>query len=507
MVRILKYTGIAVLTLLTLFFGLVIYPFEQLSFPRQDYTAILIKNISIIDVEKDSLLQHQDVLIRGQLIKAISVHSIKGDKDSKIRTIDGTDQFLVPAFWDMHVHLTRQSPHVAYPEFLRHGITHVRDMRGAFVEHDPFAGVQSKLAEWNKGVENHRLLGPRLHGYTSFAIEGPSRMFKRNPSYFNCATPEDAVLLVRYLAQRGVTLIKLYNNIPREAFFTLMREAKKAGLEVAGHKPVRVSTPEASNAGMKSLEHARFLIWDSFSGSERLRNSPDPIKQVNTQLRSKMLHEHDSLPLKEIFQAFIRNSTWYCPTHLTRKDEAFADDAQYRARYQSINPVLKFISFEDLDAIVQEDTSVLGRKVFREFYTRGLILTGKAYKSGVKILAGSDVPELPGSSLHEELGELSKAGLPNYEVLRTATLYPARYYGLASTYGSIKPGKRADLVILDRNPLTDIKNTGSVAGVIFDGIFIDQGSFLSLKEKIEDRQNSLLMYAKLIWDIMVYMTI
>jgi hypothetical protein len=96
-------------------------------------------------------------------------------------------------------------------------------------------------------------------------------MYKGLPRFFNCSSSADAKKLVAFLAQKKGTLIKVYNNIPREAYFTLMQEAKKAGIDVAGHKPVQISTVEALDAGMKSLEHARFFIWDSFSGSDSLR--------------------------------------------------------------------------------------------------------------------------------------------------------------------------------------------------------------------------------------------
>jgi hypothetical protein len=286
-----------------------------------------------------------------------------------------------------------------------------------------------------------------------------------------------------------------------------MREAKKAGIEVSGHKPVRVSTIEASNAGMKSIEHARFFLWDSFSGSDSLRTVENPNSAVNTKYRWRMLQEHDSIKLQENFEAFKRNKTWYCPTHLTRRDEALADDLDFRARYDNINPLLRFLSFEDLDATIQEDTSALGRKVFRDFYVKGLEITGKASKQGIKILAGSDVPELPGSSLHEELVELSKAGLTPYEVLRTATLYPAQYYGLQNVYGSIKKGKRADMVILTANPIQNISNIRTVTGVIFDGKYIDEYAINGLKEKVEKSGNSIVMSAKLLWDMLIYMTL
>src|SRR5687768_10902018 len=371
--RTLKFTGAGILILLLLFVGLVFFPFKRIAFPQKDYEVLIIENISVIDVKGDSLIQRQNIIITNDIIELITSEPVNKQMFSRrrIKIIDGTNRFLLPALWDMHVHLTKRSPDAAYPAFIQHGITHVRDMRGAYNERDPFAGVQSDLRNWNKRVNNYDLLGPRLHGYTSFAIDGPGEMFNGLPDFFNCRTPGEAIQLVNYFREKGVSLIKVYNNIPRDAFITLVKEARKFGIAVAGHKPVRVSTVEAADAGIKSLEHARFFIWDSYRGADSLIAASPGLK-INTRLRLRMLHEHDTGLLKQNFEAFKKNNSWYCPTHLTRKDEAYADDDNYRARYDSINPILRFLSFEDLDAIVQEDTSALGRKVFMDFYIKGL---------------------------------------------------------------------------------------------------------------------------------------
>jgi len=425
-----KFAGLMLLCIVGLFIVLVVWPLNYFKYPEQEYSVMIIDNVSVIDVEKESVFHNRVVVIRNGIIEKITDTSFKyqGKGNEKVKRIHAKGQFLLPALWDMHVHLTKQSPHIAYPAFISYGIIHVRDMRGAYTERDPFTGVQSRLEKWNREVENQKLIGPRLHSFTSFAIEGPNEMFKGKPSFFNCATPIDAVNLVQYLKKQNVTLIKVYNNIPREAFFALMLEANKLGIDVAGHKPLRVSTIEASNSGMKSLEHAKFFIWDSYPMAESIRKLSNPSKTENTVLRKNMLEKHDSILLQEMFTTFKKNNTWYCPTHLTRKQDAFAGEDTFRAKYADINPVLRFISFEDLDATIKEDTTALAKEVYRDIYLKGLQISVSAYKNGVKILAGSDVPELPGSSLHDELRELSKAGLSNFEVLRTATLYPAQYY-------------------------------------------------------------------------------
>lgn len=504
--KVLRYTLAGVLLLLTLFVVVVFLPFPPIGFPEKSYSGLVIENINIIDLRNDTILPNQYLLIEGNIIKEIGSGGLT-TQYANHKSINGTGKYLIPALWDMHIHLNKQSPHSAYPQFVVNGVMHVREMRGAHHNRDYFASTPERIREWNQKVKNKELLGPKVHNIPSFAIEGPSSMYDNSPQYFNCSNREQAKKLIAHFKKQGITSIKTYNNIPREAFFTLLEEAQLAKIDVAGHKPVRVSTVEAANAGMKSIEHARFLIWDSFKGSKALRNSDNPKGRDNSYLRKQMLDEHDTLLLKANLEALISNKTYYCPTHLTRKSDAFAVDEHFRARYDSINPIFRYLSFEDLDATFQEDTTEFGRKVYRDFYSKGLDITKTASEYGVKILAGSDVPELPGSSLVDELQELSNAGLSNYEVLRTATLNPAGYFTLDNAYGTIEIGKIPDLILLSQNPIQDIRSLKKIHGIIYKGVYLDYDEIAKLKREIHSRNNGFLMSTKLMWDIMMYLTI
>lgn len=501
-----QFLAIGIFAVLMIFCILVVLPFSQIGFPKKNYDKLLIENVNIVDVKNDTILRNRFVLVSGNQIDQITSKPI-ALKSKDLQIIDGKDKFLIPALWDMHTHLSKRSPNSAYPEFVINGVMHIRDMRGAYDDKDPFASTPARIRKWNKEVKELDLLGPLVHGTTSFAVEGPHPMFEDCPDFFNCSNEREAKELVNYFIQNKVDLIKTYNNIPRDAFFTLMEEANAAGIDVGGHKPVRVSTIEASNAGMKSLEHGRFLIWDSFPGAEALRNNDNPKLKNNTNLREQMLLEHNSSLLNANLEALKRNQTWYCPTHLSRKADAFADNGIFRTRYDSINPILRMISFEDLDAVIQEDTTKRGRKIYKDFYLKGLKITETANKKGVGLLAGSDLPELPGSSLLDELQEFSKAGLSNFEVLKTATLNPAKYYDLESQYGSIEEGKYAEFVILSQNPIDDISNIKKIIGIIYQGNYIGGTEINSLKHKIFSINNSIMMSSKLLWDMLVYTTL
>ena len=225
LMRLGKFAGFILMIIVGSFIVLVVWPLSYFTYPESQYAILIIDNVSVIDIEEDTIYQNRHVIIRDGTIEKIVDSNSQYDerKWEKVKRINGSGQFLLPALWDMHVHLTNRSPHIAYPAFLSHGVTYVRDMRGAYDERDPFAGVQSRLEKWNSEVKNHKLIGPSLHSFASFAVEGPHEMFKGSPSFFICSTPADAVNLVQYLKKRNVTLIKIYNHVPREAFFALMQ--------------------------------------------------------------------------------------------------------------------------------------------------------------------------------------------------------------------------------------------------------------------------------------------
>ena len=503
LVTALKYLGAGLAGLVGIWLLAVAYPWRAIS-PPPSTGDLLIRNVHVVDVEHDTVLRNRFVTVSGDTI--VSVSDRYPVDTTFLLVIEGRGRYLLPALWDMHVHLNKRFSKSAAAEFVTNGVLHVRDMRGGITDRDPFASTPQRIRRWNAQVATGNLLGPEIHNVPSFAVEGPHAMYDGHPAFFNCSDEAEARRLVDHFRDQGVDLVKTYNNIPREAFFALTEAARRAGMDVAGHKPVRVSTIEAAEAGMKSLEHARFLLWDSYPGAGALRRSADPRSADGTELRERMLSEHDTTLLAANLTAMRQNGTWYCPTLLTRKADAFADDSLFRARYARINPVLRLLSFEDLDATVQRDPSPRGRRVYRDFYEKALEVTATAHDRGVGILAGSDVPELPGSALIDELEELAAAGLSTYEVLRTATIHPARYYGLDEQYGSVRTGMIADLLLVDEDPSRTPSALRSLSGIVYGGRYLDGGYLAATREVVASRNASWVMSAKLGWDIILYMT-
>jgi imidazolonepropionase-like amidohydrolase len=300
---------------------------------------------------------------------------------------------------------------------------------------------------------------------------------------------------VRHFAGK-VDAIKVYDRIPRDAYRALVDEARRMRIDVVGHRPYAVSAIEAA-AHQKSIEHARFILHESFAGAVGLRERRGREWRED---RRRMIDEHDPKLAQEIFEAMKRNGTWYVPTHLTRWSDAYGEQASVREdpllRY--LHPLMKRQWLEDIDELLAEDPSPVARESYRRFYQKGLELTGAAHRAGVKVLAGTDYI-VAGADLHRELVQLSAAGLPPADVLRSATLLPAEYFGLESQYGSVDAGKVADLVLLDANPLQDVANTQRIAAVVFNGNLYDRAALDGVSRHVESQARSWTVACKMIW--------
>jgi hypothetical protein len=326
----------SILFIAVVFLAGVFLPLEYVEVINTE-SPIVISDISVVDVESGALVPNSTVVIEGDRITGIMSLEHSSPPENAL-LINGSGKFLIPALWDMHVHTDKLSPQLHFPLFIAYGITNIRDMGSAI---DNSGGVRSSAEDkrmWNTQIGKGEIIGPRFMGISSFSVNGPADRYDNYPSYFNTRTPEEARRLVRYFKEQNLDFIKVYNDMLPEPFFALLDEAQKAGLDVVGHRPVRVGAIEASNAGMKSFEHARLFLKEGYAGVEEFRNREDINSAYTTEVRREMIEMNDDTITDEIFRTFVENGTWFCPTHGTRKMDAFADNEDYQN-----DPRLKYI--------------------------------------------------------------------------------------------------------------------------------------------------------------------
>ena len=304
-------------------------------------------------------------------------------------------------------------------------------------------------------------------------IDGPQPIWPNSISVRDEAEGRKAVTKVK---KWGADLVKVYSLLPREAYFGIADEARKQGIPFEGHVPFTVSAAEASDAGQKSIEHMTGVVLACSDKEEELRSELVQVNSPAARARAdaRALETFSAKKEAELFARFIKNGTWQCPTMTVRRSNAYQDDPNFRNDER-----LKFIPRQNLERWGMRMGNRGGGSYAaakRQFQKEAEVI-GDMRRAGVPLLAGTDTGNpfcFPGFSLHDELALLVKAGLTPAESLRAATLNPAKFFGLDQTLGTIEKGKLADLVLLEANPLEDIRNTQKIDAVIMNGRFYDR---------------------------------
>ncbi len=433
---------------------------------------LLIEDVTVIDATGAPARPHRTVAVRGNRIEGVYDGYRAGLSD--VVRIDGKGKFLIPGLWDMHVHMDfgtwfPRGKEITLPLFIANGITGVRDMGGEL----------EVLQQWRKEIAAGSLLGPRIV-MSGPMLDGPEPRF---PSSIAIKTPEDGRRAVDDLKQRGADFIKLQSLIPRDAVFAIADEARIQGMPFVGHVPDSVRASEASNAGQKSFEH----LIGIFEGSspledEFLKGPKGP---------GKFLATYDPARAAALFALLAKNHTWQCPTLVWERGGNLIDEADFAhdARAKYVPAYWKDVTWKRFTDQVMHEFNTDDLATRKRFVEKELEVVSAMHHAGVPFLAGTDTPPgvfvFPGFSLHEELQRFVAAGFTPMEALQTATLNPAKFLGMDDRLGTLEKGKLADFVLLDANPLDDIRNTQKIAAVILNGRYLSRADLDKMLEGVE----------------------
>ncbi len=401
----------------------------SLAAPQRQATAdrnLVFTGVNIINPTGAALQTDMTVVIRDDRIVGLGrTGSIKIPKGARI--VDARGKFLIPGLWDMHAHLgtddfDRQG-HLSL--FLANGVTGVRIMDGDPAHH-----------EWRKEIRTGKLDGPRM------MIASPTI----GQSLISASAASEAVLQAKLA---GADFVKVHDALSRDAYQAVLGEARKLKLSVAGHVPAVLTAAEVSTLGQKSIEH--------FTGLDEAKAD-----------------ERKAVSLAAILK---RNHTWLCPTLIMRQSYATLDDAKLaddvRLKYVKPSWARRWVRMA-ADSVKTPRSEWANRRALVE---KEKALVGLLQHNGVGILAGTDEISpfcAPGFSLHDELALLVAAGLTPRQALQSATSNPARFFQRGHDLGRIEKGKLADLVLLDANPLRDIRNTQKISAVVVNGRLLDR---------------------------------
>ncbi len=410
--------------------------------------TLLIRDVRIIDFSgaEPVTSDRVSVLVRGGTIASIGIDA-ETEAPDDVRVVEGNGRTVIPGLYDMHVHIWDEAELGSY---LAHGVTTVRNLSGM-----PF------LLPMRDRVEAGEIVGPRI--LTSGPIlngSGPNAQ----PNHQIVDTPEDARAAVRTHFETGYRRVKVYSNLSRTSYEAIHDEAAALGMRVTGHTPEGVREPgmpqerpfniafdELLDDGFETIEHVESIVWHG------LRDQHD--EQAARALARRIAAA--AVPVDATLVAFA---------NLYRVAES---EGAYLSRpgTDRLNPFISEMEAPQYARWSAEDAErAAGQLAFYQTVTRIF------QEEGVSIVAGSDsgiFTNIPGISLHDELELMVEAGLTPYQALQTATVNAARALGEEDRVGRIAAGYRADLILVESDPLADIGVLREPVAIVFNGRLID----------------------------------
>jgi imidazolonepropionase-like amidohydrolase len=287
---------------------------------------------------------------------------------------------------------------------------------------------------------------------------------------WNITNVGEARAAVDSLKRAGVDFVKVYTSLPRDAFFSVVEEANRQGLPVAGHIPTGVSAAEASAAGQVSFEHNGMWVYDGCvaDAATRINNALSRWTREGFAAwyaeRRAFHASRDAAACTAAYRAFRTNGTWMVPTIVNELKDGRAIGREAFAHLDSASALACENTVRMIEAVPHT--------IRTGFYSDFAQEIGELHRAHLPLLAGTDLGNpclAPGFSLHDELSELVAAGLSNAEALAAATVGPARFLRASDSLGSVALGQVADLVLLEADPLLDIRHTKRIRAVVLSG--------------------------------------
>ena len=430
---------------------LVVYPFSK-PLPAQASNsgeAIAFVGANVIPMDRERILENQTVIVRdGRIVEVGPASSMR--VPSGARRIEARGKYLLPGLAEMHGHIPPPNAPAAFIEnvlflYVANGITTVRGMLGA-----------PNQLELRDKARSGAIVAPTLY------LAGPSF----NGNSVNSAA--DAERMVREQKAQGWDLLKVHPGLTRDEYDAMARTAKQAGIGFGGHVPAEVGLVHALESGQETIDHLDGYV-EYLEGD---KGSLDPTRLADAVRRSR------------------EANTWVVPTMalwetLMGVPSLDALKGYSELKYMPPNMVKGWIEAHENRLKSPQLDVAMGRRVADN---RMQILKA-LHDGGVRILMGTDAPQqfsVPGFSLHRELSEMREAGLTPYQILESGTRNVGAYFSAKDDFGTVAAGKRADLLLVDANPLDNIGNLARRFGVMVRGRWIPESEIRTRLQTIAE---------------------
>ena len=436
--------------------------------------AVAFTRVTVLPMDREKVLRDHTVLVQGDTIAWVGPAS-EADLPAGTPTIEGNGYYLMPGLADMHVHLPPRSipPYAgggrndAYTQhllalFLAGGVTTVRNMNG-----------HSRHLELREKLRRGEVLGPRLYTAGPYLPDvqrsspGSRSLATRDEPADRSAPRRAAVRQV----EAGYDLLKIGPPLSMESFRAVMEVADSAGVPVAGHVPPEVGLQAALEGGLRSIEHLDGYVAALASEEKRL-------ERVSTHFFGwHLTGDADTTAIPELTQKTRRAGTWNVPT---QNIVAAAKGGDAPAERGAEQPPVRYMPDEVLTHWINIRNRLRPRTASEQKQSRRFMeirqqLIQELRKTGAGLVVGTDAPHLfqvPGVSAQEEVRRLAEAGLTPHEALAAGTVEAARFMGEAGRWGTVEEGKAADLLLLEGNPLEDLRHLGEQRGVMARGTWL-----------------------------------
>jgi imidazolonepropionase-like amidohydrolase len=416
-------------------------------FPRRSQEPVVaFVDVNVVPMNQVGVLEHQTVIVRGTRIAELGP-AARVRAPAGATTVSGSGKYLMPGFAEMHGHFPNPNAGPELTEnvlflYVANGVTTVRGMQGQL----PHLELKARIARGE-------LLGPRLW------VPGPALSGNSAP------TPEVGRRIVEEQQAAGFDHLKIHEGLSRETYDTIVATAKRVGLRFGGHVPDAVGVLHALESGQVSIDH--------------LDNYVETIGGPDSATDAK---------LQAVVDATCKARAWTVPTLALWETFMGSEDVEQLAA----RPEVRYVPSAWRNNWMQQLSQMRqGNQSSPEQRQKTLALRRRILKAlqtaGCPIAFGTDSPQLysvPGFSTHREMRSMAAAGLTAQQILLSGTRNAARYFGAEQEFGSVAAGQRADLILLNGNPLADLANVGRRAGVMVNGRWLPEAEIQARLERI-----------------------
>ena len=411
----------------------------------------VIENITIVDVNTAVAQPGKTVVVADERIQ--SIHDAQNFKNSgNFQSLNGSGLYLMPGLIDSHVHYF--DPDTFGPLLLKNGIVLVRDM----------GNPTDQALQLRHALKEGTIPGPELIT-TGWILDGDPPQIP--PISLTCTSVEQGRERVRQQANAGVDQIKVYSDLEKDVYLAIIEESLHHGLKPVGHVPEAVYIEEAASAGQATCEHLFGFekMIGKLLGEEVKIQKGGMGSYIHYWMR---LPEVDRITLSRELKKIKDSRMVICPTLVVffghaRAKEIFSGTFPH---LENVSPAIRNI----WNMFWNPNESEID--LYQKISPHMQAFVYELYKAGIPLLIGTDLTTfsiVPGYSLHEEMKLWQDAGIPPVDVLRSATITPARFFNMEIDLGTIEPGKLASMVLVRGNPLEDISHASEVASVFLRG--------------------------------------